>query len=190
MCENRRLAMLHASVKSVCLHLCPCLDRVPSLQVPRRFYFGRQVAVTDRSIIKQYELPARRYLGPTSMEAEMAFLMCNQARVRGWSNEEAQATDGVHARCIRWMPLTLAVQLGLCARHCPSNAHTTSTQITRSPQVGRGSLVFDPFVGTGSILVAAAHRGARTLGTDIDMRVLKLGACNIGRKNVGMAPAC
>ncbi|KAK2076934.1 hypothetical protein QBZ16_005162 [Prototheca wickerhamii] len=90
-------------------------------KVPRRFYFGRQVAVTDRSIIKQYELPARRYLGPTSMEAEMAFLMCNQARV------------------------------------------------------GRGSLVFDPFVGTGSILVAAAHRGARTLGTDIDMRVLKLG---------------
>lgn len=51
-------------------------------QVPRRFYFAREVGVSDRSIIKQYELPARRYLGPTSMEAEMAFIMCNQARVR------------------------------------------------------------------------------------------------------------
>lgn len=42
-------------------------------------------------------------------------------------------------------------------------------------QVSRGSLVFDPFVGTGSILVAAAHRGAYTFGADIDMRVIKLG---------------
>ncbi len=39
----------------------------------------------------------------------------------------------------------------------------------------KSSLVFDPFVGTGSILVAAAERGALTLGADIDMRILKLG---------------
>lgn len=42
-------------------------------------------------------------------------------------------------------------------------------------QVRRSSLVLDPFVGTGSILIAAAARGALTLGTDIDMRVIKLG---------------
>ena len=42
-------------------------------------------------------------------------------------------------------------------------------------QVRRGSLVFDPFVGTGSILVAAAALGARTLGADIDVRVLRDG---------------
>lgn len=120
----------------------------------------------------------------------MAFLMCNQARVRGWSGKDAQAVDGVHARCNCWIPFISEVQLGLCIRRCPSSARTPSTQLTRFPQVGRGSLVFDPFVGTGSILVAAAHRGARTLGTDIDMRVLKLGACNIGTKNVGMALAC
>uniref|UniRef100_A0A1D2A5X4 tRNA (guanine(10)-N(2))-methyltransferase n=1 Tax=Auxenochlorella protothecoides TaxID=3075 RepID=A0A1D2A5X4_AUXPR len=90
-------------------------------KVPARYYFGREVAASDRSIIKRYELPSRRYLGPTSMEAEMAFIMCNQAKV------------------------------------------------------SRGSLVFDPFVGTGSILVAAAHRGAYTFGADIDMRVIKLG---------------
>jgi tRNA (guanine10-N2)-methyltransferase len=35
--------------------------------------------------------------------------------------------------------------------------------------------VVDPFVGTGSVLVAAAARGALTLGTDIDMRVLRVG---------------
>ena len=42
-------------------------------------------------------------------------------------------------------------------------------------QVRPSSLVFDPYVGTGSILVAAAHLGAHTLGCDIDMRVIRDG---------------
>ncbi len=45
-----------------------------------------------------------------------------------------------------------------------------------SRQVRKGMLVWDPFVGTGSILVAAAHLGAQTFGTDIDIRVIKFGA--------------
>ena len=36
-------------------------------------------------------------------------------------------------------------------------------------------LVWDPFVGTGSILVAAAHLGAQTIGTDINICVIKWG---------------
>lgn len=35
--------------------------------------------------------------------------------------------------------------------------------------------MYDPFVGTGSMLVAAAHHRAVTLGADIDMRVIRLG---------------
>lgn len=35
------------------------------------------------------------------------------------------------------------------------------------------SIVFDPFVGTGSILVSASHFGAKCFGTDIDIRVLQ-----------------
>lgn len=42
-------------------------------------------------------------------------------------------------------------------------------------QVRRRGLVLDPYVGTGSILVAAAARGAYTMGSDIDVRVLKQG---------------
>ena len=37
----------------------------------------------------------------------------------------------------------------------------------------RGSFVFDPFVGTGSILLTVALRGAFCFGTDIDLRVLR-----------------
>lgn len=35
-----------------------------------------------------------------------------------------------------------------------------------------GSLVIDPFVGTGSLVLTAAHFGARVIGADIDMCVL------------------
>ena len=33
---------------------------------------------------------------------------------------------------------------------------------------GEGKVFYDPFVGTGSFLVACSHFGARTLGSDID----------------------
>ncbi|KDD76297.1 hypothetical protein H632_c279p2 [Helicosporidium sp. ATCC 50920] len=90
-------------------------------QMDAQYYFGREVGTTDRSVISKYDLRYRRYLGPTSMDTEMAFIMCNIGKV------------------------------------------------------AKNRLVLDPFVGTGSILIAAAHAGALTLGTDIDMRVIKLG---------------
>ncbi|XP_037087247.1 tRNA (guanine(10)-N2)-methyltransferase homolog [Pollicipes pollicipes] len=39
-------------------------------------------------------------------------------------------------------------------------------------RVRSGDTVFDPFVGTGSLLVAAAHFGGHVLGTDIDYRTV------------------
>lgn len=75
----------------------------------KRIFFGREVGTADRKLLPTYQLKSRTYLGPTAMDAEMAFLMANQA-------------------------LTAP-----------------------------GKLVYDPFVGTGSILVAAAHFGAMTM---------------------------
>lgn len=77
--------------------------------VKRRIFFGREIGVADRKLIPMYQLKTRNYLGPTAMDAEMAFLMANQA------------------------------------------------------QAAPGKLVYDPFVGTGSILVSAAHFGAMTM---------------------------
>lgn len=45
--------------------------------------------------------------------------------------------------------------------------------MTNLAQIRKGSFVFDPFVGTGSILLTAALRGAYAFGTDIDLRVLR-----------------
>ncbi|XP_021899993.1 tRNA (guanine(10)-N2)-methyltransferase homolog [Carica papaya] len=94
----------------------------------RRIFFGREVGGADRKLIPTYQLKSRTYLGPTAMDAEIAFLMANQA----------------HA--------------------------------------APGKLVYDPFVGTGSILVSAAHFGAMTMGADIDIRVVRDGRgpnCNV-----------
>ncbi|GLT96607.1 hypothetical protein SLE2022_142160 [Rubroshorea leprosula] len=96
--------------------------------VQRRIFFGREVGSADRKLLPMYQLKGRTYLGPTAMDAEMAFLMSNQA------------------------------------------------------QAAPGKLVFDPFVGTGSILVSAAHFGAMTMGADIDIRVVRDGRgpdCNV-----------
>jgi tRNA (guanine10-N2)-methyltransferase len=48
-----------------------------------------------------------------------------------------------------------------------------------------GKLVYDPFAGTGSILLAAAFWGALTMGMDIDMRVLRDGKLDPKAKPVG-----
>ncbi|MBA0788352.1 hypothetical protein Gotri_000133 [Gossypium trilobum] len=96
--------------------------------VKRRIFFGREIGGADRKLIPMYQLKTRNYLGPTAMDAEMAFLMANQA------------------------------------------------------QAAPGKLVYDPFVGTGSILVSAAHFGAMTMGADIDIRVVRDGRgpdCNV-----------
>lgn len=42
-------------------------------------------------------------------------------------------------------------------------------------RVARGHLVFDPFCGTGSLLVAAAHCGAAAVGADADGQAMRAG---------------
>ena len=89
---------------------------------PLAVYYGRILgdrSVKGRGGINQYNLKRRAYLGPTSMDAELSFVMAN---------------------------------LG---------------------QVEPGCYVMDPFVGTGSILLSCALKGAHCIGTDIDLRVLR-----------------
>eukprot|EP00967_Tisochrysis_lutea_P044284 scaffold53662_cov19-Tisochrysis_lutea.AAC.2 len=53
---------------------------VGCVQVPYRLYFGRQIAEYGHQVVAQYSLKTRPYIGPTSMDTEMAFIMCNQAK--------------------------------------------------------------------------------------------------------------
>lgn len=49
---------------------------------------------------------------------------------------------------------------------------TLSLLMANQAMVKSGDLVFDPFVGTGSLLVAAAKFGGYVMGTDIDYLML------------------
>jgi tRNA (guanine10-N2)-methyltransferase len=95
---------------------------------PSRLFFGVLLATGNRSIVAQYDLKKRDYLGTTSMDAELSLIMANQALA------------------------------------------------------GPGSIVLDPFVGTGSFLVSCSHFGAYTIGADIDGRQIR-GADGRGIEN-------
>eukprot|EP00924_Labyrinthula_sp_SR-Ha-C_P012562 snap_masked-scaffold_10-processed-gene-10.26-mRNA-1 protein AED:0.22 eAED:0.22 QI:0/0/0/0.33/1/1/3/0/519 len=81
--------------------------------------FGKIVGQGMKKTLAEFSLKSRVFLGPTSTEAELAFLMANQGRI------------------------------------------------------SIGKKVFDPFVGTGSILLSASKLGAICFGSDIDTRILR-----------------
>ena len=93
---------------------------VEDTRLPVNKYFLLELASGRGDLPVKYSLKQRKFLGPTSMNAELAFIMANNALAKG------------------------------------------------------GTFVLDPFVGTGSILVAAQAFGAHCLGTDIDIRMLPL----------------
>ncbi|KAI8421215.1 hypothetical protein MSG28_008278 [Choristoneura fumiferana] len=97
---------------------------------PEDLFFGRWVADGQRDLIQFHSLKKRQFIGNTSMDAQLALIMANQAQVRG------------------------------------------------------GDMVLDPFVGSGSLLVAAAHFGAYVYGSDIDYMMLhaKTRPTRVGQK--------
>ena len=63
-----------------------------------------QVGNGQRHLIHQYSLKTRRFIGNTSMEAQMSFLMANQARV------------GVVHLCHSYLLLVVVIMLAKCNR--------------------------------------------------------------------------
>lgn len=94
---------------------------------PRQVLLGRFVASGAAILGHRYHLRRRNFLGPTSTNAELSFVMANMAHIQP------------------------------------------------------GSVVLDPFCGTGSILVSCAARGAVVVGADLDMQVLR------GKQKTGSA---
>ncbi|GET85836.1 methyltransferase-like protein [Leishmania tarentolae] len=90
-------------------------------------------------------------------------------------------------------PLLRVFHCCLCVESCRS-ALLTKYDLRRRPYIGttsmppeeslmmanmsgvcHGHYVYDPFCGTGSLLIAAAHYGARTFGSDADGRSMRAG---------------
>ncbi|KAL4703207.1 hypothetical protein ACJJTC_004883 [Scirpophaga incertulas] len=85
---------------------------------PYDVFFGKWIADGQREVIQHHSLKKRHFIGNTSMDAQLALIMANQAKVQ------------------------------------------------------TGDFVLDPFVGSGSLLVAASHFGGYVWGSDIDFMML------------------
>ncbi|XP_058422328.1 tRNA (guanine(10)-N2)-methyltransferase homolog isoform X8 [Diceros bicornis minor] len=95
---------------------------------PHNVYFGRWIADGQRELIESYSVKKRHFIGNTSMDAGLSFIMANHGKVK------------------------------------------------------ENDIVFDPFVGTGGLLIASAHFGAYVCGTDIDYNTVH-GLGKASRKN-------
>lgn len=95
---------------------------------PDYVYFGRWIADGQRELIRSHSVKNRHFIGNTSMDAGLSFIMANHAKVK------------------------------------------------------HNDVVFDPFVGTGSLLVACSQFGAYVCGTDIDYNIIH-GKGRSSRKN-------
>ncbi|CAJ1061533.1 tRNA (guanine(10)-N2)-methyltransferase homolog [Xyrichtys novacula] len=95
---------------------------------PNYIYFGRWLADGQRELIRSHSVKNRHFIGNTSMDAGLSFIMANHAKIK------------------------------------------------------KDDLVFDPFVGTGSLLVACSQFGAYVCGTDIDYNIIH-GKGRSSRKN-------
>ncbi|XP_078505053.1 tRNA (guanine(10)-N(2))-methyltransferase TRMT11 [Lissotriton helveticus] len=95
---------------------------------PLDVFFGRWIANGQRELINSYSVKKRHFIGNTSMDACLAFIMANHAKVK------------------------------------------------------ENHLVYDPFVGTGGLLLSSAHFGAYVCGTDIDYNTVH-GIGKASRKN-------
>ena len=127
-CDNEYILIREIELDAQGGAIFPRFDKDKKLIVandkrpPLAWYFGRVLGgrnLRGRGQIDTYSLKKRAYLGPTSMDTELSFIMTNLAHVKP------------------------------------------------------GCVAIDPFVGTGSILLSCALRGAYCMGTDIDIRVLR-----------------
>eukprot|EP01103_Thecamoeba_quadrilineata_P014513 TRINITY_DN4344_c0_g1_i1.p1 TRINITY_DN4344_c0_g1~~TRINITY_DN4344_c0_g1_i1.p1 ORF type:complete len:384 (-),score=63.36 TRINITY_DN4344_c0_g1_i1:8-1159(-) len=102
-------------------------EYLPINTLPKQILLLREIAKGQKKLVDRYTLKKRKYLGTTSMDAQLSLVLANQA----------------HAQS--------------------------------------GSFIYDPFVGTGSLLITCSHFGAITIGSDINPQCLrgKTENCNV-----------
>ncbi|KAA0202476.1 hypothetical protein HAZT_HAZT005383 [Hyalella azteca] len=119
------------------------LSNVDVPDQPYRVFLGRLLGRGCRELIAQYSLKQRSYIGSTSMDAQLAFIMCNMAQLRpGDLVLDPFVGTGQFSRLVVFSPFwNKLAQAYPCIVIC-------------------------------SILVSAAHYGAHILGSDIDFLTL------------------
>ena len=79
----------------------------------RRVYFARQIGSSSREMVGVLDLKKRRYLGPTSMDAELSLVMANMAHARPCSLalDPCAGTGSILLACARFGAATLGTDI-------------------------------------------------------------------------------
>lgn len=108
---------------------------------PRQVFLARKVASGQGHIRATYSLKTRRYIGPTSMDAELAFVMANMARVRPGDlvNDPFCGTGGVLVACAALGAICIGSDINILALR-GKGKHTNITsnfkQYDLTPPIG------------------------------------------------------
>ena len=90
--------------------------------------------------------------------------------------------DGKSARGYDWVKVNHVKNVSKAGHPCPLPLAIAERLVLASTEPG--DLVYDPFCGSGTVLVAAVKLGRRALGCEIDA-----GYCELARRNLKAALA-
>jgi len=78
-----------------------------------------------------------------------------------------------------------AVGPGTAGRYPTAKPDGLGRELAAMAGIGRGSLVVDPFCGSGALLVGAAERGATVVAGDVAQRAVELASARLGQAGSG-----
>jgi len=78
-----------------------------------------------------------------------------------------------------------AVGPGTANRYPTAKPEGLGRELAAMAGIGRGSLVVDPFCGSGALLVGAAERGATVVAGDVSQRAVELASARLGPTGSG-----
>lgn len=148
-------------------------------------YFGYKGSRVRKDIVKRFESFSFMELpGPIRMKnPDQVFTLFEQYKVVG-QNPEAEPRKMWFGRLVSETFRHYADELDLKKRKYIGTTSFDAELALVScniAQITPGKVLYDPFAGTGSFLVAGSKLGALTVGSDIDFRMLKgkSAQCNI-----------
>lgn len=147
--------------------------------------FGRKVTLEQQSEVRRLVMDVLAIDAPVSLSDPAVSLAV-------WLNSPHHAQTDHQPHC--WFVLHVASCTAGCSiadsfslKKRPFLSPTAmpaahSCIMANCAQVSVNSLTWDPFCGSGSIMLICARLGAETIGSDIDYRVLHGGRCNSKQK--------
>ncbi|CAF4047337.1 unnamed protein product [Rotaria magnacalcarata] len=120
------------------------------IEQPKEVFVGRWICDGARHLIDKYDVRKRYFIGNTTMDATLSFVMANMGQCQ---------------------PNHITLD-PFCGTGNTTMDATLSFVMANMGQCQPNHITLDPFCGTGGILLACAELGSNVVGSEFDWRVL------------------